>query len=231
MNRKDWRNWSYILVMIIPIQYAIFISASMLFYAGGSLNNPDAQGYSLATNFLSDLGRTRGYSGKSNTISSIFFTIVYSLFGILLIPFLISVTHFFEENQSEKRLSKLGTFFGIISAITLIGIAFTPWDIYTVAHGIFAGVQPIVVVLSLIFYSMAMFHNEKYPNRYTFTFLILIGIWIISVIIPILGVNDTTMEGLVIIVTLQKITTFSTLICLFIQGYGAWKFEKSYNLA
>jgi len=36
-------------------------------------------------------------------------------------------------------------------------------------------------------------------------------------------------EGLVIIVTLQKITTFSTLISLFIQGYGAWKIEQSYK--
>ncbi len=213
--------------MIIPIQYTIFISVSMFFYAGGSLNNPDAQGYSFWTNFLSDLGRTRGYSGKPNTISSIFFTIVYSLFGILLIPFLIAVTHFFEENQDEKRLSKLGTVFGIFSAITLIGIAFTPWDIYTVAHGIFAGIQPIVVVLSLVFYSIAMLHNKKYPNRYAFTFLVLTGIWMISIIISLLATYDTALGDLVIIVTLQKITTFSSLICLFIQGYGAWMLEKS----
>ena len=227
MNPKDWRNLSYILVMIIPIQYAIFISASMLFYAGGTINNPDAQGYSFWTNFLSDLGRTRGYSGKSNTLSSIFFTIAYSLFGILLIPFLIAVTHFFEENQSEKRLSKLGTGFGIVSAITLIGIAFTPWDIYIVAHGIFAGIQPIVVVLSLISYTIAMFRNKQYPNRYAFTFLILIGIWMISIILSLLGMYDTTLGDLVVIVALQKITTFGSLICLFIQGYGAWMLEKS----
>jgi hypothetical membrane protein len=215
--------------MIIPIQYAIFISAAMFFYAGGSLNNPDAQGYSFWTNFLSDLGRARGYSGKSNTISSILFTLVYSLFGILLIPFLIAVTHFFEKNQNERRLSKLGTGFGIVSAITLIGIAFTPWDIYTVAHGIFTGLQPIVVVLSLVFYSIAMFRNKKYPNRYAFTFLVLTGIWMISIIISILGMYDTTLGDLVITVTLQKITTFSSLICLFIQGHGAWKLEKTLN--
>ncbi len=175
MNPKDWRELSYIFVMIIPIQYAIFISASMLFYAGGSLNNPEAQGYSFWTNFLSDLGRTRSYSGKPNTISSILFTIAYLLFAILLIPFLLAVPHFFDGNQREKRLSKLGSVFGILSAITLIGIAFTPWDIYTVAHGIFAVIQPLTVVLSLVLYSIAMFHNKEYPNRYAFTFLALIG--------------------------------------------------------
>lgn len=229
MNPKKWREWSYILVMVIPIQYALFIGTSMLFYAGGSLNDPNSQGYSFWTNFLSDLGRIRGYSGKTNTFSSILFTIAYLLFGILLIPFLITVPHFFDGNQREKRLSKLGSFFGTLSAITLIGIAFTPWDIYTDAHGIFAVIQPLTVLLALVLYSTVMFHNKEYPNRYAFTFIALTGIWIISVAISLSGVNNDTMEGLVIIVTIQKFTTFSTLICLFIQGYGAWKLEKTLN--
>jgi len=227
MNSKNWKEWSYILAIVIPIQYAIFISASMFFYAGGSLNDPNSQGYSFWTNFLSDLGRTKSYSGKLNTLSSILFTIAYLLFGILLIPFLITVPHFFDGNQIEKQLSKLGSFFGILSAVTLIGIAFTPWDIYTDAHGIFAVIQPLTVLLALVLYSIVMFHNKEYPNRYAFTFIALTGIWIISVVISFSGVNNDTVEGLVIIVTIQKFTTFSTLICLFIQGYGAWKLETS----
>jgi hypothetical protein len=227
MISKNWRNWGYILVMIIPIQYVIFISASMYYYVGGTIIDPNSQGYSFCINFLSDLGRTKSYSGKANTTSSILFTIAYLLFGILLIPFLIAVPHFFNGNQRDIRLSKLGSFFGVLSAITLIGIALTPWDIYTVAHGIFAGIQPLTVVLSLILYSIVMFHNEEYPNRYALTFLALTAIWIISVIIPLSGVNENTVEGLTIVVSVQKITTFSTLICLFIQGYGAWKLEKT----
>lgn len=227
MNLKNWREWGYFLVMMIPIQYAILISTSMFFYAGGSLYDPNSQGYSFWTNYLSDLGRTKGYSGKSNTISCVLFTLAYLLFGILLIPFLLAVPHFFTETRKERRLSIMGTFFGILSAMTLIGIAFTPWDIYTDVHGIFAGIQPITVILGLILYSIVMYQNKAYPNRYAFAFIVLTGIWIFSIVIPLLVLNQDTMEVLVILVTIQKITTFSTLICLFIQGYGAWKLDCS----
>jgi len=227
INQKNCREWSYILVMLIPLFYAILIGTSMFFYAGGSFNDPTSKGYTFWTNFLSDLGRTKALSGRANTVSCILFSVNYLIFGTFIIPFLLALPCLFSENDFQKKLSKIGSFFGIISALTLIGIALTPWDVYPELHGLFGGIQGFTIPVAFTLYSIVIYRNKSYPKQYAFLFIVILIIWIISAIISVSGVNMNTLEGLILLVIFQKITTFSTIFCLFVQAYGAWKLERS----
>ncbi|MFX1444961.1 MAG: hypothetical protein ACFFHV_16235, partial [Promethearchaeota archaeon] len=173
--------------------------------------------------------RTRGYSGKANTISCALFTLNYLLFGILVIPFFIATPHLFIENELQIKLSKIGSLFGIISAFTLIGVALAPWDTQPELHGIFGGIQGFTVPVTLILYAIVINRNELYSKQYTFLFVVILSIWIISAIVSLSGVSIYQLEGLMLVVILQKITTFSTIFCLFVHAYGAWKLEMTLN--
>jgi len=212
--------------MIFPILYVILSSTAMVFYAGGTYVNPNTQGYSFWSNFLSDLGRTKGYSGKINIVSCVLFTIMYSTFGFLLIPFFIVLPHFFDENEAERRICITGSIFGIATAISYIGVAFTPWDLYFLAHGAFGVISSLTLLIALILYSIVLVHNKIYPNKYAFILLTLEVILVISIILPLINVSMDTGEGLIITVTIQKILTYFSLVFMFIHSYGAWKQEK-----
>ena len=213
--------------MIIPFLYVILSSIAMAFYAGGTYIDPNTQGYSFWSNFLSDLGRTRGYSGKLNTVSCVLFTIMYTTLGFLLIPFFIVLPQFFNENKSERRNCLIGSIFGIITGISYICVAFLPWDLYFLAHGAFGAISSFTLLIALLLYSRVIIHNEIYPKKYAFTLITLEVLLVISIILPLLSVSMNTAEGLMITVTIQKFLTYFSLVFLFIQSYSMWQLEKS----
>ena len=58
MSVKNWREWIFIFNTISIIQYFVLIHTAMLFYPGGTRLDPNIQGYSFFSNFISDLGLT-----------------------------------------------------------------------------------------------------------------------------------------------------------------------------
>lgn len=226
MKIKNWKESIFLSNMIIPFLYVILSSIAMLFYAGGTYIDSNTQGYSFWSNFLSDLGRTRGYSGKSNTISCVLFTIMYTTLGFFLIPFFFFLPHFFNENEAERRICIIASIFGIGTGISYIGVAFTPWDLYFLAHGAFGVISSLTLLIALFLYSIVMIRNKTYPKKNTFTLIALDMLLVISIILPLIGVSIETAEGLMITVTIQKILTYFSLVFLFIHSYSAWKQEK-----
>ena len=99
MSERNWREWAFLLGMFGMVQLVILTSIAMFFYAGGTRLNPSAPGYSFWANWFSDLGRTKGYSGKDNTVSMIIFIIATSVRGISLIITAIALPYFFRENS------------------------------------------------------------------------------------------------------------------------------------
>jgi len=232
MNLKNWRKWIFISTMVAPLIHVILIGSAMIFYTGGTYIDPNTQGYSFGTNFLSDLGRTKGYSGRSNTISCILFLLTYTVLGILLIFFFIALQtsylpQFFYETKAERKLCKVGSYFGGLTGLLYIGMAFAHWDIYSLAHEVIGVVSNITLLIALILYLIAMFRNEVYPKRYAFFYLAFLLVWCIHIALPVFGLSMDTVEGLMTIVIMQKISTYAGLTGLFIQSYGAWKLEKS----
>ncbi len=231
MKDKNWREWAFIFYMVGIIQYVILTFIAMLFYTGGTLVDPSAPGYSFWANWFSDLGRTKAYSGKDNSVSRVIFIITVSIRGISLIILAIAFPYFFRENRLENILSNIGSFFLVITGILVVGIAFTPWDIYFYAHVFFVGMVGWTGNIALILYLIVVFHNLKYPNKNALPLIVVLVVgFISSIILNLFAVpftNISTTQELMVYTVNQKINGYTSMVCTFLISYGAWKQIKS----
>ena len=89
------KNLEYNLFIILPILsilvFISLVSIAMLTYNGGNAIDHDRQGYSFATNYLSDLGRDIGYSGKNNQVTLYSFNLSIIIIGISFLFFFCSI--------------------------------------------------------------------------------------------------------------------------------------------
>lgn len=111
------------------LQFACCFYWAMSVYGGGSQIAPRMRGYSLSRNFLSDLGRRVAWSGSPNP-SCLIFNISIVLLGASLLAFFIRVP----DESSASPVSV--RFFGVMSAIGVIGIGLTPYDRFLMAHNV-----------------------------------------------------------------------------------------------
>ncbi|MFX1387999.1 MAG: hypothetical protein ACFE9M_12350 [Promethearchaeota archaeon] len=221
MNQKNWKYWAFIFNIFGSSQFIILTIIAMFFYAGGTYVNAFTSGYSFWYNYFSDLGRFLAHSGVLNLTSFTIFTFTMNLWGISQIPFYIALMDSFRNSKRTKKLGIIGSFFGILTGISFVGIAFTPSDILGFLHNLFVLLGFSSVYLSISLYAIVLFQHETYPKFYgiilVITEIILIIYYLIVFFIP---KNDMSME-LFIYVTGQKLIIYTLLICGIIQGYGA----------
>lgn len=223
MNRKNWKIWAFIFNIFGSIQFIILTLVAMLFYPGGTYFNSSTTGYLFWYNYFSDLGRFIAHSGTPNLVSFIVFTFTMSLWGLSQIPFYIAFLTFFMNSNSKrtKKLSKIGSLFGILTGIFFIAIAFTPSDILGFLHNfsVLLGFSSLFLTLNLYVY--VLFLHESYPRFYSMTLalteIILVIYYIVLFFIP----KYNTLTELFIYVTGQKVIIYTLLISGIIQGYGA----------
>ncbi|MFX0065447.1 MAG: DUF998 domain-containing protein [Candidatus Hermodarchaeota archaeon] len=228
MNLENWREKAFILAMIGSIQSFILIPAAMLFYAGGTVDDPTAPGFSLWTSFLSDLGRLTAYSGLPNLVSALLFNVSLFLMGAFLIPYFLAVPYFFRGLREARWFSIAGSAIGIFMALTFIGGSLTPSDTLLRPIHLTFGVLGFMSCLPIIIlYTFAIFENRAYPNRYAFTFMALGAISLVFLLLMIQGADSGDMAA--IFTAGQKVAVASILLCFLIQAYGAWKLHKSWD--
>ena len=175
MNEKNWREWLFIIAMCVHIITTFLILIAMLFYAGGTSTNPGAPGYSLWANFIGDLGRTKAYSGESNIISSLIYSISQIMLGILFIAVAIVLPYFFTDTKFDKWLSYIGSFFLTISGILTIVMAFRPSDIYYNENMAFSGIAGLAVLIYIISYSIVGLHSKSFPKKYGCLWIVILA--------------------------------------------------------
>ena len=235
MSERNWREKAFIFGMIGTITYVILPLIAMVFYAGGTFIDPSAPGYTFWENWFSDLGMTKSYSGRDNTVSMIIYIIAYSIFGISLIITAIALPYFFRENSMEKWLSIIGTFFLIIWGISMVGAAFTPWDIYFDEHMTFAIIWGYMSLIGGILYIIVIFHNKDYSNKYALLVIVMLSAGFIFTVFvtnvlnwPQVSLREiSTREELMFHTVRQKITSYISISVNFLIYYGAWKQLKS----
>ena len=224
------------LYLIIAIGCAVFVILTliaMLTYAGGSVDNHAARGYSFTHSFLSNLGMLTALSGKPNWVSAILFFISLAAAGACLVIFFILFPRFFQATRLQRVLRLIGSILGVLAGISFIGIAFTPADIARPAHGQFVMWAFRLFPLAVLCYVPVMFTDKRYPKVYAWVFgifcLMLIGYYLLITN----GPSFDSPEGLVIQVVGQKVIAYASVLSIGIQSLGAYRFlgkSASFNL-
>jgi len=219
MSTKNWRQYIFLATMVGCIQFVLLTFIAMFSYPGGTHDDPTTTGYSFFSNFFSDLGLTVFPSGETNSVPFFLFTISLTLAGLAIILFFLTTPALF-KNTSGRNISLLGSFVGVLSGLFYIGIAFTPADLYLEWHENFVLLAFSSFLLVVILYTLAIFLNKDYPNRYAYVYLVFAVLLAAYLWLLFAGPSDIRIQA-----TGQKVIVYAEIFCMFIQAYGAQKIE------
>lgn len=175
---RFWR-WGNAIACLGVLQFLVFATLAMNAYPGGTRDDAHTDGYLFFENYLSDLGRTQAWSGDDNTASALRFNTSIIVLGATLVPFFV----FLPTHAPDRRFTlAAAACFGVISAIALIGLGRTPYDINSTGHhtALFVWVTSLSVAMLLHFW--ALLQSEESSDVFAFLSLgvaILIGVYIV----------------------------------------------------
>jgi hypothetical membrane protein len=214
----------YLIIAIGCAMFVVLTLIAMLTYAGGTVDNHAARGYSFTHNFLSNLGMLTALSGEPNWVSAVLFFISLAAAGVCLMIFFTLFRRFFQASRLQKVLSLIGSILGVLAGISFIGIAFAPADIARPAHMQFVLWAFRLFPLAVLCYVPVMFMDKRYPKVYAWVFavfcLMLIGYYLLITN----GPSFDSPEGLVIQVVGQKVIAYVSILSIGIQSMGAYRY-------
>ena len=230
------RNWPWIFIYFPicgAIQYIIITFIAMLFYPGGTFIDSSTEGYSFFMNFFSDLGNRISYSGHDNLISHILFSSTLTIFAFSNLFFMIGSNYIFKH---MRNLCNSLVTISLLAIWSLLGVVFSPGDIYPTNHVFFAHNATFWTCIAFLIYSINIFLNTDYSNKYIIPFLTYVITLLVNAFIGIIKLEKNTFEGLLIQATIQKIFFYvwcTILIVISIQNikiYTRMRSESNHNL-
>jgi len=215
--------WLVVLPRLILGLFIIFNIIAMLTYPGSTYHDNLSLGYSLTQNFLSDLGRTVSFSGETNFFSSLFFNMGLILTGIVFTFHYFHIWRVFLQD-SPQILSLIGSTFGMLGGLSLIGVGLTPSDLYLDIHIICSIWLFRFFFVASLCYSVVILRHARFENKFAggylfFTFSILLYIFV-SEFGPDPELNQ---YALAIQVVSQKIILLIFMASIYIQTMGLKK--------
>lgn len=190
-------------------------------YPGGTRVDHSAAGYSLARNFLSDLGMTVAYGGKTNTLSALLFTAALATVVLGLGATLVGFARLHSRAAVPRWLAASAGAAGLVVCAALIGVALTPENRALSLHIQLTGLAFRVFPAVPLLLATASLHDSNVPRRLAFvwasfaivllSYLCLIG-W---------GPPIETPTGLVVQVIAQKVVAITAVAIVVYQGWEA----------
>jgi hypothetical protein len=217
---RNKRCWVFGLIMLGCALFVVVTLIAMLFYPGGTMIDPTTSGYSFFANVLSELGMTQTYAGQPNTASRLLFTIALTLTGAGLAAFFVAFRQFFVTSRLTRILSGLGSVFGVVSGICLIGAALTPIDLLDQWHFALVTYAFVAFAAAAVLYANAIRREADYPTRFALVFDAFSILLLIYLCLAMLGPPRNEPVGMMLQATAQKIIVYAAVISVMVQSYG-----------
>jgi len=107
------------------LQFVVVSLLAIPLYEGGTFFDPATEGYRFWENFLSDLGMTKTHSGVDNARAALLFNVSLVVQGLSQIPLYLSWNR---SAGSARGLVRASVVLGVLSALGVVGVGFTPFD-------------------------------------------------------------------------------------------------------
>lgn len=205
--------------------FVVILGFAMMAYPGGSYNDRASIHYNFFENFLSDLGATMTISGKQNTVSNILFITALGSVGIVLIYFSKIWRAMGTEVHRMSVIGYLSKFSLILSGLSFIGIAFTPWNKYFEYHVMFVKSAFCFLLAWTLLIIILQAGNPKMRNLMVSNILysIILGIYVYFLYN---GPKAGTEEGNTFQAIAQKIIFVVSVANLITQAMGIKRFLR-----
>jgi hypothetical membrane protein len=192
-------------------------SASMISYPGGTLLDHDTQHYQIFQNFLSDLGMTVAYDGRTNTIGATLFVASLTLLVVGLGGALFGFVRLYASPRA-RRLVRGAQIVGGVVALSFLGVAATPenrvLDLHVQLTFFAFRVFPIVPLLLAV----ASVRDERISRRLATGWIAMTVVLAAYAAMLGWGPSVTTFAGLTTQVVAQKLVTILVISILFVQS-------------
>nr|MDO8111779.1 hypothetical protein [Candidatus Sigynarchaeota archaeon] len=231
-NLAKFKDKFYMMTIVAVLTYLIGTFISFFIYTGGYQGNPTSPGYSFVYNAFSDLGLFTAISGNPNLVSAVIYMVILAFVGIALLGFFIFLPAIFRKSRVGTVLSIIGSGLGIWSSICLVGIAFTPADLFNVYHLYFSNNAFMFSSLASLLYGLAIIGTKRYPTKYSILFLAF-GVCVLlygMIFIPE-SWKMSFVDGLLVRNLGQKIVVYLWMITDGVGAYVAWKLVKAEKVA
>ncbi len=211
----------YYLLLGSCISFLVLLTIGMLFFPGGTILDHSTKGYGFFSNFISELGRTKSFSGKTQWVSFFCFDTALITHAIAMFAFNI----YFLQHTNSKQISKPAYYTALVCGslfpIMLTGIALTPCDLYLPYHMKFVRIG-FGLLLPLSFaYTILIRKHHLLPNKYgnvMLSIVIAIGFYLVMIFF---GPNPHKVGY--IQQTAQKIIVYSMIFSLLYLSTGCIK--------
>ena len=196
--------------------YLIFTAISIIFYAGGTVRDPDTLGYSFTQNFFSDLGKL----STDNFLAMIFFS--GSLF-VVGITFSIYFYYLMKSYNYDSLgiMAKIGSGLGILGALCFIGVGFTPHNVLFTPHIFFVNWAFRSFLLSSLLLSIVLFKDDRLSSRYGIGYLFFaMSIFLYILVLEFAPKPELSEISLIFNVLAQKAIVLIFLLSVLYQSFG-----------
>tara|TARA_Y100000590_G_scaffold356937_1_gene411453 strand:- start:3428 stop:4051 length:624 start_codon:yes stop_codon:yes gene_type:complete len=190
-------------------------------YPGGTYRDATTKGYLLSQNFLSDLGRWSAWNGDQNFYSSFFFGMAFVGVGVVCTLFFLNLPYLFSTEKRNHSVSRIGSAAGVVGAVFLAGVGFTPGDIAFDAHIFFANWFIRFFLAAAFFYTIVFYRSEIIEARYASGYALFALLIAIYILILEFGPNiQQSLWALKVQVIAQKIICFTFIFSVAFQTVG-----------
>lgn len=211
--------WTVSVLRFVSSFFIIAVCVGIYSYPGGNIHDVNQVGYSLANNFLSDLGGYQSHSGDVNFIASFFFNVGMFLFAAVGIGFLY-VPALFREDRVNYRLALAGSALFFLGTGFFAGVGLTPYDLYLDLHVFFAiNAFRFLVPASLLYFIVLL--RSSVANR----FALVTGVYLVCVVAyvvyQIMGGNPfDSAEEMVRQASIQKLIVIASVVSVFSLSFA-----------
>ena len=223
MNNIEKNLWLITLPKMALGLFITFNVFAMFFYPGSTFLNNLSTGYLFTQNFLSDLGRTLTFSGEVNFLSSRLFNMSLILAGGIFSLFYLHVRKVF-NTENQRALAFIGSFFGLMGGLSMMGVGLTPADLYLEIHIICATWLFRFFFVASVCYSFVIFRHSQLKNKYAGGYLVFTFSILLYILISELGPDPKISQfALTLQVVSQKVILLIFMASIYIQTLGLKK--------